>query len=228
MYDPGLAARLDDIMAGMLEMETTQMFGGYGFLMNGHMCVGIWNDTLVIRIGADGWDAISGEPHVRPMDLTGRVMKGWAMIEPEGVTRTPPCSAISTWPSCSVPRCRRSRGNRPAAPLVHFFQAQAEPVCGDCLMAVMSWPIISPCLASISPCWEIISPCWVIISPCHHLTMFDKHVLLLGTGGSLFFNQGKQPGVPVVGYAAKVMKILRQGRQIDIKHIDLPTQLFNP
>ena len=86
MYDPGLAARLDDITAGMLEMETTQMFGGYGFLMNGHMCVGIWNDTLVIRIGADGWDAISGEPHVRPMDLTGRVMKGWAMIEPEGVS----------------------------------------------------------------------------------------------------------------------------------------------
>ena len=24
MYDPGLAARLDDIMAGMLEMETTR------------------------------------------------------------------------------------------------------------------------------------------------------------------------------------------------------------
>ena len=86
MYDPGLAARLDDIMAGMLEMDTTRMFGGYGFLMNGHMCVGVWNDRLVIRIGADGWRAISGEPHVRPMDLTGRVMKGWAMIEPEGVS----------------------------------------------------------------------------------------------------------------------------------------------
>ena len=85
MYDPGLAARLDDIMAGMLEMETTQMFGGYGFLMNGHMCVGIWNDMLVIRIGTDGWNAISDEPHVRPMDLTGRVMKGWAMIDPDGL-----------------------------------------------------------------------------------------------------------------------------------------------
>ena len=31
MYDPGLAARLDDIMAGMLEMEVTRTFGGYGF-----------------------------------------------------------------------------------------------------------------------------------------------------------------------------------------------------
>lgn len=33
MYDPGLAARLDEIMSGMLEMEVTHMFGGHGFLM---------------------------------------------------------------------------------------------------------------------------------------------------------------------------------------------------
>ena len=26
--------------------------------MNGHMCAGIWNDMLVIRIGTDGWNAI--------------------------------------------------------------------------------------------------------------------------------------------------------------------------
>ena len=82
----GLAARLDDIMAGMLEMEVTQVFGGYGFLINGHMRASIWNDMLVIRIGTDGWKTISGEPHVRPMNLTGRVMKCWAMIAPEGVT----------------------------------------------------------------------------------------------------------------------------------------------
>ena len=86
MYDPGLAARLDDIMSGMLEMEVTRMFGGYGFMMNGNMCVGIWDDMMVIRIGSDGWEAICDEPHVRPMDLTGRVMRGWAMIAPEGVT----------------------------------------------------------------------------------------------------------------------------------------------
>ena len=41
MYDAGLAARLDEIMAGMLEIEVTRIFGGYGFLMNGHMCVGV-------------------------------------------------------------------------------------------------------------------------------------------------------------------------------------------
>jgi hypothetical protein len=86
MYDPDLAARLDEIMSGILEMEVTHMFGGYGFLMNGHMCVGIWNDMLVIRIGTGGWEAIAGDAYVRPMDLTGRVMRGWAMIAPDGVT----------------------------------------------------------------------------------------------------------------------------------------------
>ena len=85
MYDQGLAARLDDIMAGMLEMEAARMFGGYGFLMNGNMCVFIWNDMLVIRIGTEGWKAICEDAFVRPMDLTGRVMKGWAAVMPEGV-----------------------------------------------------------------------------------------------------------------------------------------------
>jgi len=86
MYDPGLAARLDNIMSGMLEMEVTRMFGGYGFLMNGHMCLGVWDDRLVIRIGTDGWDAICDQPHVGPMDFTGKVMKGWAIIHPDGLS----------------------------------------------------------------------------------------------------------------------------------------------
>ena len=41
MYDLGLAARLDEIIAGMLEMEVNRMFNGYGFLLNGHMCLGV-------------------------------------------------------------------------------------------------------------------------------------------------------------------------------------------
>ena len=70
MYDLGLAARLDDIMLGMLEMKVTRMFGGYGFLMNGYMCLGVWDDRPVTRIGTDGWDAICDQPHVGPMDFT--------------------------------------------------------------------------------------------------------------------------------------------------------------
>ena len=50
MYDAGLAERLHDLVGGMFEMELATMFGGFGFLMNSHMCVFIWGDRLVIRI----------------------------------------------------------------------------------------------------------------------------------------------------------------------------------
>ena len=86
MYDPGLAARLDDIMSGMLEMEVTRIFGGYGFLMNGHMCLAVWDDRLVICIGTDGWDALCDQPQIGPMDFTRKVIKGWAMIHPAGLS----------------------------------------------------------------------------------------------------------------------------------------------
>ena len=51
MYGAGLAERLHDLVGGMFEMELATKFGGYGFLMNDHMCVFIWGDQLVIRIG---------------------------------------------------------------------------------------------------------------------------------------------------------------------------------
>lgn len=86
MYDPGLAERLSDMMGGMLEMDASYMFGGFGYLMNGNMCVFIWQDQLVIRIGVEAAAAIADEPFVKEMDLTGRVMKGWAMVLPDGIS----------------------------------------------------------------------------------------------------------------------------------------------
>ena len=62
MYDPGLAATLDDIMSGMLEMEYTRMFGEYSLLINGHMFLGVWDDRLVICIGTDGWVPYATSP----------------------------------------------------------------------------------------------------------------------------------------------------------------------
>ena len=70
----------------MFEMELAKMFGGYGFLMNGHICVFIWDDRLKIRIGEAAANAIANQPQVGPMDLTGRRMRGWAAITYVAVT----------------------------------------------------------------------------------------------------------------------------------------------
>lgn len=88
-YDPGLAERLEHIICERLAhikgMKETRMMGGFGYLLNGNMCVGIHKETLIIRIGVDVAETILKERHVRPMDLTGKVMKGWAIIEPEAL-----------------------------------------------------------------------------------------------------------------------------------------------
>ena len=50
------------------------------------MCLGVWEDKLVIRIGTHRWDAICDQPHVGPIDFTGKVMKGRAMIHLEALS----------------------------------------------------------------------------------------------------------------------------------------------
>ena len=53
--------------------------------MNGHMCVFISDDQLVIRIGEAEANAIVTQPRVSLMDFTGRRMRGWTAITYVGV-----------------------------------------------------------------------------------------------------------------------------------------------
>jgi TfoX/Sxy family transcriptional regulator of competence genes len=85
--DPGLVKRLSDVLSAYPDLEARRMFGGTCFMLNGNMCIGVHNQNLIIRVGQTNANAIMKEPHVRPMDLTGRVMKGWATVLPEGVLR---------------------------------------------------------------------------------------------------------------------------------------------
>lgn len=61
------------------------MFGGVGFLLDGNMLVGIWHDSLIARLGPEQGPIALKQPHVREFDITGRAMKGWVMIEPDGM-----------------------------------------------------------------------------------------------------------------------------------------------
>lgn len=60
------------------------MFGGLAFLLDGRMCCGILGDDLVVRVSSDECDAMLKKPHVRPMDFTGRPMKGFIYVGPKG------------------------------------------------------------------------------------------------------------------------------------------------
>ena len=58
---------------------------GIGFLLNGNILVGVWNDSLIVRLGPEEGEEALKEPHVKEFDITGRAMKGWAVVAPEGV-----------------------------------------------------------------------------------------------------------------------------------------------
>ena len=86
-YDPGLAERLEEILRGHAGFEQKKMFGGIGWLLNGIMCVGVYKEWLIARVGEFAGAKLFKEKHAKPMDITGKPMKGWAMIAPEGIAQ---------------------------------------------------------------------------------------------------------------------------------------------
>ena len=61
------------------------MFGGLGFLLNGNMLGGVWKNSLVARVGLDEYHYSLLEPHVGEFNITGKALKGWVLVGPEGV-----------------------------------------------------------------------------------------------------------------------------------------------
>ena len=84
-FDDTLAQRIRDALARKKNLEEKKMFGGIGFLLNGNMLVGVWKDSLIARLGPDEGDDALLEPHVKAFDITGKAMKGWVLVEPEGI-----------------------------------------------------------------------------------------------------------------------------------------------
>src|ERR1700704_1461346 len=84
-FDESLAARIRDALARKKNIEVKKMFGGIGFLLQGNMLVGVWKNSLIVRVGPDGYEDALLEAHVKEFDITGRPMKGWVLVEPEGV-----------------------------------------------------------------------------------------------------------------------------------------------
>lgn len=103
-YDEGLAERLREIMyvvpssggsarkavpskGGSMNLSVTEknMFGGLCILVNGNMCCGIVDETLMARVGPDQYFQCLEVPHAREMNFTGKPLKGMVYVDPEGI-----------------------------------------------------------------------------------------------------------------------------------------------
>jgi TfoX/Sxy family transcriptional regulator of competence genes len=83
-YDESLADRIRRAMSARTDVTEKKMFGGVAFLLHGKMFCGIVKDELMVRVGPENFEKALDEPHVRPMNFTGRPMNGYVFVEPEG------------------------------------------------------------------------------------------------------------------------------------------------
>ncbi len=83
-FDTHLAERMRQILGEKTAFEEKKMFGGLAFLVGGKMACGIVKDELMVRIVESNFEAALQEPHCRKMDFTGRPLKGFLYVAPEG------------------------------------------------------------------------------------------------------------------------------------------------
>lgn len=93
-YDEKLAARVAAALSRRVEHEERKMFGGIAFMIGGKMAIGVSAEDLMVRVGPDAHEGALAQPGARPMDFTGRPMKGYVFVGPAGTATAP---ALMRW-----------------------------------------------------------------------------------------------------------------------------------
>jgi TfoX/Sxy family transcriptional regulator of competence genes len=98
-YNEQLAERIRAKLKGTKGLTEKKMFGGVGFMVNGNMACGVHKQDMVVRLSNEDSDLALKRAHVRVFDMTGRPMKGWVLVEPQGVASD---KALQSWIDQSV------------------------------------------------------------------------------------------------------------------------------
>ncbi|MFK7972273.1 MAG: TfoX/Sxy family protein [Bacteroidia bacterium] len=90
-YDEHLADRISQIFTEKkVPFEARKMMGGLCFMVDNKMCCGIHfdkkkeTDLLMARIGESASEGAMSREGCHPMDFTGRPMRGYVFVSPEG------------------------------------------------------------------------------------------------------------------------------------------------
>ena len=92
-----IVERLRDALDGKKGIKETKMFGGICFMLNGNICVGVWHDWMIARVGVEAAERGLETKECEPMDITGKPMKGWLKVDVKGNDR-----ALQEWTDAAV------------------------------------------------------------------------------------------------------------------------------
>ena len=84
-FDEELAARTRAALGDVRGVTEIRMFGGLCFTVHGNMAVGVTGDDLMVRLSPEEGEGALAQPGARPMDFTGKPMKGFVFVGAEGV-----------------------------------------------------------------------------------------------------------------------------------------------
>ena len=84
-YDEALAARVKEVLSEHPDIAERKMFGGLAFMLAGNMCCCVTDRGLMVRVGPEGYEAALTLPHAGVMDMTGRPMRGWVLVQLAGL-----------------------------------------------------------------------------------------------------------------------------------------------
>jgi hypothetical protein len=62
-----------------------KMFGGLAFMLHGKIFCGVLKDDLAVRVGPERYEKALSRAPARPMDFTGRPLKGYVFVGPGGL-----------------------------------------------------------------------------------------------------------------------------------------------
>ncbi|MFI2812549.1 MULTISPECIES: TfoX/Sxy family protein [Microbulbifer] len=84
-YNEELAEKVRELLQENDGLTEKQMFGGLAFMLNGNMACGVVGEELMVRVGPDNYQEALGERYTRPMDYTGRPLKGMVYVEEDAI-----------------------------------------------------------------------------------------------------------------------------------------------
>jgi TfoX/Sxy family transcriptional regulator of competence genes len=85
-YDDFLAERIEQVYAvKRVPYIGKKMFGGICYLVDDKMCTGVLKQDLLVRIDPDFHEKALKMPGVKPMDFSGKSMKGFILVDPAHV-----------------------------------------------------------------------------------------------------------------------------------------------
>jgi TfoX/Sxy family transcriptional regulator of competence genes len=86
-FNEKLADRTREIIAQTYrKVEEKRMFGGLCFMVNDKMCVGVEKERLMVRLNPDIYEDVIEIEGCRPMDFTGKIMKGYVFVDIEALS----------------------------------------------------------------------------------------------------------------------------------------------